>query len=135
MSITVSAGGSSQEGHGKPVAPLVRPESLLEAWQATARAARIARETGVPRGPITGFTEIDHTMGGALEPGVHVVHGGAGCGKSAFAQGPCRCAAASVHLPVGTGKAGPLHTRDGLMRTLRRSLPRRADGALGIPSG
>lgn len=83
MSITVGAVGSA-EGGGLGKAPLVRPASLLEMWQEAARSARVARETGVPRGPVTGFSEIDRTMGGALEVGVHVVHGGPGSGKSAF---------------------------------------------------
>lgn len=82
MSITVNAGGGQDDE--KPLAPLVRPASLLEAWREVAQKARVARETGTPRGPVTGFDEIDHTMGGAMEPGVHVIHGGAGSGKSAF---------------------------------------------------
>jgi replicative DNA helicase len=40
---------------------------------------------GRPRGPATGLRSLDKVLGEVLQPGLHVVHGGPGVGKTAFA--------------------------------------------------
>jgi replicative DNA helicase len=64
---------------------LVRLATLLEEWQLDAEAAHLAFTTGAPRGPITSLPSLDRELGGALAPGVHVLHAGPGVGKTAFA--------------------------------------------------
>ena len=63
---------------------LFRLGELLGEWENDARAAHDARVKGIARGPVTGITAIDREMGGALCPGVHIVHGQPGAGKTAF---------------------------------------------------
>jgi replicative DNA helicase len=58
---------------------------LLDEWQSDAEAAHLAYATGTPRGPITGHKTLDRELGGAMAPGVHVLHAGPGIGKTAFA--------------------------------------------------
>ena len=50
-----------------------------------AEAARQAIESGRPRGPITGLHQVDQALGTYLVPGLHVLQGAPGCGKTAFA--------------------------------------------------
>ena len=75
---------------------LVKLAGLLEDWQADAQAAHQARATGQPRGPITGLPSLDRELGGCLHPGVNIVHGTPGVGKTAF----CLQVAASCGCPV-----------------------------------
>jgi replicative DNA helicase len=63
---------------------LTRLADLLDDWQAYAESAHDAYTNGTPRGAVTGFATLDRELGGALEPGVHVVLGAPGTGKSAF---------------------------------------------------
>jgi replicative DNA helicase len=63
---------------------LLRLRNLLEEWQADAEAAHLAHTTGTPRGPITNMKGLDRELGGALAPGLHVVHASPGVGKTAF---------------------------------------------------
>jgi replicative DNA helicase len=58
---------------------------LLGEWEADARAAFDARTKNVPRGPVSGIASLDEALGGALHPGLHIVHGGPGIGKTGFA--------------------------------------------------
>jgi replicative DNA helicase len=57
---------------------------LLDAWQAEAQAAHESFATKQPRGPVTGLRGLDADLGGALAPGLHILHGGPGVGKTAF---------------------------------------------------
>ncbi len=59
--------------------------ALLADWQTEAEAARAAYESGTPRGPITALPHLDRHLGGFLCPGLHVVHGAPGTGKTALA--------------------------------------------------
>jgi len=81
-------------------APRLYPlADLLEAWAADANAARDAYESGKPRGPITGLARLDRELGGFLTPGLHVLHGEPGTGKSAFAlQAAATCGAPAVFV-------------------------------------
>ena len=63
---------------------LLRLGDLLSAWQSEAEALHEAKTTGAQLGPITGFAKLDRELGYCLAPGLHVVHGQPGVGKSAF---------------------------------------------------
>ncbi len=69
----------------EPEAKLFRLRDVLGDFRADADAAHRARISGTPRGPLTGLKKVDQELGGAFAPGVHVVHGNAGTGKTAFA--------------------------------------------------
>lgn len=47
--------------------------------------AALARESGKPRGPVTGLNAVDQVLGTYLAPGLHILQGAPGCGKTAFA--------------------------------------------------
>ena len=69
--------------------PAQRPKllplaSLLGELAEDAAARHDAHTRGIPRGPVSGLASLDKALGGVLEPGLHVVHGGPGVGKSAF---------------------------------------------------
>ena len=69
---------------------------LLEDWNRDAEAAHQAHLTGMPRGPLTGFPRLDQALGDVLAPGLHILHGQPGTGKSAFVlqvAASCRCPA------------------------------------------
>lgn len=63
---------------------LFRLGDLLNDWESDALAAYQARVNGTPRGPITKFPSLDKELGGAFSPGLHIVHGQPGAGKTAF---------------------------------------------------
>jgi replicative DNA helicase len=68
-----------------PATPtLLRLGDLLTAWEADAEAAHEALRTNTPRGPVTGLPRLDQELGGALAPGVHILHGNTGTGKTAY---------------------------------------------------
>lgn len=58
---------------------------LLGEWQKEAEAAHEARTSQTLRGPVTGFKKLDEDLGGCLSPGLHILHGQPGTGKTAFA--------------------------------------------------
>jgi replicative DNA helicase len=82
-----AAGGPPAAGpDGPPLAPrLLQLGQLLGEWEADARAAFDARTKGIARGPVSGLAQLDDALGGVLQPGLHIVHGGPGVGKTAFA--------------------------------------------------
>ncbi len=70
----------------EPLKPVVRQlADLVDFFVADAEAAAIARETGRPRGPVTGLPNLDDALGGYLSPGVHILQAAPGAGKTAFA--------------------------------------------------
>ncbi len=80
------ANGKSPPPAGDSPPPrLVRFADVLGAFRADAQAAFDARVNGVARGPGTGLRELDDVLGGVLQPGVHIVQGGSGVGKTAYA--------------------------------------------------
>lgn len=88
------------------VAPLLPLSDLLNAWAVDAEAAQAARLSGVPRGPVTGLTKLDRELGGYLAPGLHVLHGEPGTGKSAVAlQVAALCRFPALYV---TTEMGPL---------------------------
>lgn len=78
---------------------LCRLSDLLAAWQDDAEAAFDARVNRTPRGPMSGFAGLDRELGGAFAPGLHMVHGQPGAGKTAFAlQIAASCGCPSLYL-------------------------------------
>jgi len=70
--------------------------SLVNAVTEHARAAYEARQSGIPRGPLTGFKKLDSAINGALPVGVSVVLGNTGAGKTAL----CVQIAATCRFPA-----------------------------------
>jgi replicative DNA helicase len=122
----------------------VRLGQLLDEWRDDAQAAFDARTKGIARGPVTGLARLDTILGGVLQPGLHIVHGGAGVGKTALAlQVAATCGAPAMYVGcemrllelfrrvaarttgtfLGRLKDGSLHPDDSL------ELARRACGA------
>jgi replicative DNA helicase len=64
---------------------LVLLSDLVAEFVADTEAALKALESGRPRGPITGLIGVDTLLGNYLSPGLHVLQGAPGCGKTAFA--------------------------------------------------
>lgn len=52
---------------------------------ADAEAAYEAKQSGQPLGPLSGITWLDRELGGCFVPGLHVLHGEPGTGKTALA--------------------------------------------------
>jgi replicative DNA helicase len=75
---------------------LLRLKSLLDEWEVDAEAAHLAYTTNTPRGPISNLKNLDRELGGALAPGLHVVHASPGVGKTAF----CLQVAATSPFPA-----------------------------------
>jgi replicative DNA helicase len=116
---------------------LLTLSALLGDWEADAAAVYEAMRTGQPRGPVTGLPNLDKALNGTLEPGLHVVHGEPGTGKTAFVlqvaaecQFPClyvtcdmsplellrRIAARVTSTPLGKFKSGELSPQDSMTR-------------------
>jgi len=66
-------------------APVMRLGDLIGALRDDAAAAYEAKQSGQPRGPVTRIPQLDDVLGGALQPGVHVLHASPGAGKTALA--------------------------------------------------
>ena len=79
----------------QPQPALARLGDLLDEWEADAIAAHAALRAGTLRGPVTGLARLDRELGGTLQPGTQIVHGGPGVGKTAF----CLQLAASCGFP------------------------------------
>ncbi len=61
--------------------------------------AEAARQAGRQLGPSTGFVGLDDIVGGHLKPGVHVLLGGTGVGKTALAlQIAATCGAPTLYV-------------------------------------
>ncbi len=61
-----------------------RLDMLLNEFDCYADKMEEARKTGKPLGPVTGIPSLDKELCGALQPGLHVVTGNTGSGKTAF---------------------------------------------------
>lgn len=69
------------------LAPLLALGGVVEDLAADAAARRLAKMEGRPLGPVTGFPRLDAMLSGSLMPGLHILHGSPGVGKSALALG------------------------------------------------
>jgi replicative DNA helicase len=82
-----------------PQPRLLQLRGLLDEFLDDAAARFEARQTGKPLGAVTGFDLLDRELSGALAPGLHIVHGSPGSGKTAFAlqiAAQCQCPALYV---------------------------------------
>lgn len=82
-----------------PTPRIYRLGDLLDTFARDAAEAHEAYTSGKPRGPLTGFPQIDRAIGGARFPGVHVLHASPGIGKTAYAlqeSATCGCPALFV---------------------------------------
>ncbi len=70
---------------------LYRLADLLHEFEDEAKAAYQAHQDGIARGPVSSFAGLDQAIGGAFMPGLHVVHGGPGIGKTAWALQVAAC--------------------------------------------
>ena len=78
------------------IPPVICLKHLLSMWDDEAAVLHDAYASGQQRGPITGFTTLDAEISGAFTPGVHVIHGVPGSGKTALAlqiASTCGCPA------------------------------------------
>lgn len=78
---------------------VMRMSDLLGEFVNDAAARHEARLTGKPMGAVTGFPKLDDALGGSLAPGLHILHGSPGSGKTAFAlqvAALCECPALFV---------------------------------------
>jgi replicative DNA helicase len=78
----------------RPAPQLLRLGDLLGEWERDASAAHLAHTQNQPRGPITGLGKVDQELGGALGPGLHILHGAPGAGKTGLllqAAADCGC--------------------------------------------
>ncbi len=81
----ISSPPPANKRKAQPDTPRIfRLGDLLGDWEKDAKAAHDAKIQGIPRGPITAFETIDRELGGALCPGLHIIHGQPGAGKTAF---------------------------------------------------
>lgn len=72
---------------------------LLSELGTEAERRYLARQSGTPWGPVTGFPKLDEQFGGALPRGLHVIHAGPGVGKTALSlqiAATCGCPALYV---------------------------------------
>ena len=79
------ATGPPRGGYDERTPRLLPLAALLGEVEAFAQAVHDARITGVARGPVTGLRRLDDALGGVLQPGLHILHGSPGAGKTAFA--------------------------------------------------
>jgi replicative DNA helicase len=73
---------------------LHRFAGLMDDLEADATAIHEARLSGQPRGPITGLKKVDAELGGALPPGLTMLMGNTGTGKTALSlqtAADCKC--------------------------------------------
>lgn len=77
--------GAPASGDSSPPPKLTTFADVLGAFRADAQAAFDARVKGVSRGPGTPLRSLDDVLGGVRQPGVHIVQGGSGVGKTAWA--------------------------------------------------
>jgi len=98
--MVTTTNGAPRGGPGAPAAPrLMQLSQLLGEWEADAQAAFDARVNGTARGPVTGLVKLDAVLGGLLSPGLHIVHGSAGVGKTAFAlQAATACGCPALYV-------------------------------------
>lgn len=72
---------------------------LLDDWQSEAQARREAFVEDRPRGPVSGLKPLDDALGGVLAPGLHILHGQPGTGKTALGlQIAARCGARALFV-------------------------------------
>lgn len=72
---------------------------LVTEFVADTEAAQKALESGRPRGPVTGLSRLDETIGGFFSNGLHIIQAAPGAGKSAFSlQVAANCLFPALYL-------------------------------------
>jgi len=100
-SAPLASAGAEQGKTPRPY--LCRLSDLLGAWEQDAQTAHEAHKGATARGPLSGFPPLDRELGGCFSPGLHIVHGQPGSGKTAFAlqiaaQCGCPCLLLSCEM-------------------------------------
>lgn len=76
-----------------------RPDMLIKSFDTFSERIESARLTGAKIGPVTGFSQVDNELCGAFYPGLHVVTGNTGAGKTAFClQIACQCGCPALYV-------------------------------------
>lgn len=76
----------------QPIAPIYTLAALIDAAADAAKTRHEARASGRPLGAVTPIPKLTAALGSAMAPGVHIIHGSPGSGKTAFAlQTACEC--------------------------------------------
>lgn len=65
--------------------PLLPLRNLIDELGRDAAERYAAKEARTPLGPLSGMADLDDRLGGAFCPGLHILHGSPGSGKTAFA--------------------------------------------------
>lgn len=96
---THTDGAAEESCAARPTPTAYRLDSMLDQFDEYADRLELARMTGRPMGPITGFAALDDAIGGCLQPGLHCLTGNTGAGKSAFAlQVACMCGFPALYV-------------------------------------
>jgi replicative DNA helicase len=101
------------ENDPTPKPRLLRLCDALTDLRADADAAHEARQSGQPRGAISGLSTLDRELSGAFANGLHVLHGNAGTGKTALAlqiAADARCPALFVTCEMAPAELLRRHT-------------------------
>jgi len=97
-------------------------DSLFPDLLAEFTAANEAYLNGTPRGALSGIPKLDRELGGAFQPGVHILHAGSGAGKTALAgQMAARAGCPALYISAEMG----------LLELARRHIARETETYLG----
>ena len=98
----------------KTLAPRAyRLADLLNDFDTFADRIERARATGEPMGPTTGIKKLDRQLCGYMAPGLHILKGDTGAGKTAFAlqlAASCQCPALYVSCEMSAQELLRRHT-------------------------
>jgi replicative DNA helicase len=116
----------------KPALKLAQPyplASLVGLLADDAERRRAALLAGRQTGPITNLPRLDKILGGRMETGLHILHGGPGAGKSALALGvAAECGVPALFVSAELGAVEVL--RRLIARTTGKYLGRLKSGEL-----
>lgn len=95
---------------------------LVSEFVADTEEAQKALESGKPRGPVTGLSRLDETIGGFFSSGLHIIQAAPGAGKSAFSlQVAANCQFPALYLTAEMS----------VLELFRRSIARETETYLG----